>query len=88
MNYLSVCSGIEAASVAWKDLGWKAVGFSEIEPFPCAVLNHHYPDVINCGDINGNTEWNLPPINTVGVYNPCLRNFQNWHLDICKISHT
>ena len=51
MKYLSVCSGIEAASVAWKDLGWEAVGFSEIEPFPCAVLEHRFPDVKNYGDM-------------------------------------
>jgi DNA (cytosine-5)-methyltransferase 1 len=51
MRFLSVCSGIEAASVAWSPLGWKASGFSEIEPFPCAVLKHHYPDVPNHGDM-------------------------------------
>lgn len=50
MKYLSVCSGIEAASVAWEPLGWEAVGFSEIEPFPCAVLAHHYPHVPLHGD--------------------------------------
>lgn len=50
MKYLSVCSGIEAASVAWEPLGWTPVGFSEIEPFPSAVLKHHYPDVPNFGD--------------------------------------
>lgn len=47
----SVCSGIEAASVAWHLLGWKAAWLSEIEPFPCAVLAHHYPDVPNLGDM-------------------------------------
>lgn len=47
----SVCSGIEAASVAWAQLGWKAAWVSEIEPFPCAVLAHHYPDVPNLGDM-------------------------------------
>ena len=52
MRYLSVCSGIEAASVAWKPLGWEASGFAEIEPFPCAVLAHHYPDVPNHGDMS------------------------------------
>lgn len=36
MNYGSVCSGIEAASVAWEPLGFQAAWFSEIEPFPCA----------------------------------------------------
>jgi len=51
MRYLSVCSGIEAASVAWTPLGWSPVAFSEIEPFPCAVLTHHYPDVPNLGDM-------------------------------------
>ena len=51
MRYLSVCSGIEAASVAWAPLGWSPVAFSEIEPFPCAVLAHHYPDVPNLGDM-------------------------------------
>ena len=51
MRFLSVCSGIEAASVAWQPLGWEAVAFSEIEPFPCAVLKHHYPDIPNWGDM-------------------------------------
>lgn len=51
MRFGSVCSGIEAASVAWNPLGWKAAWFSEIEPFPCAVLAHHYPDVPNLGDM-------------------------------------
>ena len=51
MRFLSVCSGIEAASVAWEPLGWQASGFAEIEPFPCAVLAHHYPDVPNHGDM-------------------------------------
>lgn len=51
VRFGSVCSGIEAASVAWNPLGWKAAWFSEIEPFPCAVLEHHYPDVLNLGDM-------------------------------------
>ena len=51
MRFGSVCSGIEAASVAWAPLGWEAAWFSEIEPFPCAVLAHHYPDVPNLGDM-------------------------------------
>jgi len=57
MNFLSICSGIEAASVAFGPLGWKAVGFSEIEPFPCAVLAHHYPDVPNLGDMSRYLDW-------------------------------
>lgn len=50
MKYLSICSGIEAASVAWHPLGWKPLAFSEIEPFPRAVLAHHYPHVPLHGD--------------------------------------
>ncbi|HNI83560.1 MAG TPA: DNA cytosine methyltransferase, partial [Rhodocyclaceae bacterium] len=51
MRFGSVCSGIEAASVAWAPLGWKAAWLAEIEPFPCAVLAHHYPSVPNLGDM-------------------------------------
>ncbi len=57
MKYLSVCSGIEAASVAWHPLGWQPVAFSEIEPFPSAVLAHHYPTVPNLGDMTRFEEW-------------------------------
>ena len=53
LTFGSVCSGIEAASVAWEPLGWKAVWFSEIEKFPCEVLKHHYPNVPNLGDMRG-----------------------------------
>ena len=59
MKYLSVCSGIEAATMAWHDLGWTPAGFSEIEPFPSAVLAHHYPNVTNFGDMTKYKEWNL-----------------------------
>jgi DNA (cytosine-5)-methyltransferase 1 len=51
LKFGSVCSGIEAASAAWGPLGWQAAWFSEIEPFPSAVLAHHYPDVPNLGDM-------------------------------------
>jgi DNA (cytosine-5)-methyltransferase 1 len=51
MRFGSVCSGIEAASLAWNPLGWQAAWFSEIEPFPCAVLKHHYPSTPNLGDM-------------------------------------
>lgn len=51
LTYGTLCSGIESATVAVEPLGWKAVWFSEIEPFPCAVLAHHYPDVPNLGDM-------------------------------------
>ena len=59
MRYLSVCSGIEAATVAWHPLGWQPVGFSEIEAFPSAVLAHHYPNVPNLGDMTKYKEWNV-----------------------------
>ena len=59
MNYLSVCSGIEAATVAWHHMGWKPVGFSEIEKFPSQVLAHHYPQVTNFGDMTKYKEWKL-----------------------------
>lgn len=51
MHFGSVCSGIEAASVAWHPIGWQAAWLAEIEPFPSAVLAHHYPDVPNLGDM-------------------------------------
>ncbi|KFC13144.1 DNA adenine-methylase, partial [Trabulsiella guamensis ATCC 49490] len=51
MRYGSVCSGIEAASVAWESLGWQPAWFAEIEAFPSAVLVHHWPDVSNLGDM-------------------------------------
>lgn len=50
ISYGSVCSGIEAASVAWHHLGWVPRWFAEIEPFPSAVLAHHWPEVSNLGD--------------------------------------
>jgi DNA (cytosine-5)-methyltransferase 1 len=61
MRYLSVCSGMEAASVAWSDLGWKAVGFSEIEPFPCEILKQRFPNVKNYGDLEKYREWDIEP---------------------------
>ena len=51
IRYGSLCSGIEAASVAWEPLGWQPAWFAEIEPFPCAVLSHHWPHVPNHGDM-------------------------------------
>jgi DNA (cytosine-5)-methyltransferase 1 len=59
MKYLSVCSGIEAATVAWHHMGWNPVAFSEIEKFPSEVLSHHYPTVPNLGDMTKFKEWNL-----------------------------
>lgn len=72
MRYLSVCSGIEAATAAWHPLGWTPVGFSEIEKFPAAVLAHHYPGVPNLGDMTRYQEWpnDLAPNLLVGG-TPC-----------------
>ena len=56
-----MCSGIEAASVAWHHLGWQPTGFSEIEPFPSAVLAHHYPNVPNYGDMTKHEQWPIGP---------------------------
>lgn len=71
MRFLSVCSGIEAASVAWNPLGWKAVALSEIEPFPCAVLAHHYPDTPNWGDMTKYKEWPDVAIDLLCGGTPC-----------------
>lgn len=59
MNYLSVCSGIEAATVAWNHMGWNPLAFSEIEKFPSEVLAHHYPAVPNLGDMTKYKEWDF-----------------------------
>ena len=72
MRYLSVCSGIEAATCAWHPLGWTPAAFSEIESFPSAVLAHHYPTVPNLGDMTRFQEWpdDLAPNIIVGG-TPC-----------------
>ena len=57
MRYGSVCSGVEAATVAWHPLGWKPQWFSEIEQFPSDVLQYHYPNVPNLGDMTKFKEW-------------------------------
>ena len=67
MNYLSVCSGIEAATVAWHPLGWQSVAYSEIEPFPCAVLAHHYPTIQNLGDMTQFKEWDSERLHSIDV---------------------
>lgn len=51
MRYLSLFSGIEAASAAWVPLGWEPVAFAEVDPFPCAVLARRFPGVPNLGDV-------------------------------------
>jgi len=72
MKYLSVCSGIEAATVAWHEMGWSPVAFSEIEKFPSEVLAHHYPNTPNLGDMNNYKDWTLnEPIDILVGGTPC-----------------
>jgi DNA (cytosine-5)-methyltransferase 1 len=68
MRYLSVCSGVEAVSLAWKPIGWTPAAFAEIEPFPCDVLAHRFGS-------------NLPgePLTTNGVPNlGDITQFATW----------
>ena len=71
MRYGSVCSGIEAATVAWHPLGWEPVFFSEIEKFPSAVLAHHYPHVPNYGDMTRFSEWPDAALDVLVGGTPC-----------------
>ena len=71
LRYLSVCSGIEAATVAWHPLGFEAAGFSEIDPFARAVLSHHYPDVPLFGDFTTLTENDYGAIDLLVGGTPC-----------------
>lgn len=71
MIYGSVCSGIEAATVAWHPLGWKASFFSEIEKFPRAVLQHHYPLVPLHGDFTTIQKDDYEPIDLLVGGTPC-----------------
>ena len=65
MRFISLFSGIEAASVAWLPLGWTCAAVAEIDKFPCAVLKHHYPDVLNLGNVCGITRDRLIEIGAV-----------------------
>jgi DNA (cytosine-5)-methyltransferase 1 len=72
MKYGSVCSGVEAASLAWEPLGWQAQWFSEIEAFPSTVLQHHWPNVANLGDMT--SEYfrnNTTPVDLLVGGTPC-----------------
>ncbi|QRY69218.1 DNA cytosine methyltransferase [Ensifer sp. PDNC004] len=71
MRYGSVCSGIEAATMAWHPLGWSPSFFSEIEAFPSAVLSHHYPTVPNLGDMTKFEEWPDHAIDLLVGGTPC-----------------
>jgi DNA (cytosine-5)-methyltransferase 1 len=56
MKYLSLFSGVEAATLAWEPLGWEPMAFCEIEPFPSAVLAERWPDIPNLGDVTA-VDW-------------------------------
>lgn len=71
MRYGSVCSGIEAASVAWAPLGWRAAFLSEIEAFPSTVLAHRFPGVPNLGDITKFRDWPDETIDILVGGTPC-----------------
>lgn len=71
MRFLSLFSGIEAASCAWKDLGWETVAVSETAPFPCAVLAHRFPGVPNLGDVREIAYDRLVGIDLVVGGSPC-----------------
>ena len=74
MRYLSLFSGIEAATLAWQPLGWECVGVSEIESFPCAVLEHHYPHIPNLGDVTKITEQQIKDLGQIDLVvfgSPC-----------------
>lgn len=74
IRYLSLFSGIEAATVAWKPLGWICVGTAEIEKFPSSVIAHHYPDVPNLGDVTKITEAQIAALDHIDVMvfgSPC-----------------
>lgn len=82
MNYATVCSGIEAPSIAWGGLGWKAQWFSEISAFPSAALAYHYPEVPNLGDMTKLLEDERSIATNIDVFlggTPCQSFSQGGH---------
>lgn len=74
MRFLSLFSGIEAASEAWAPLGWECAGVAEIDPFACAVLAHRHPHVPNLGDITKITEMQIAALGHIDLIvfgSPC-----------------
>ena len=71
MRYLSVCSGIEAASVAFGPHGWEPVAFSEIDRAASALLAHHYQSVPNWGDMSKFKDWPDADIDVLCGGTPC-----------------
>lgn len=78
MKYLSVCSGIEAASVAWEPLGWTPSGFAEIDKFPSAVLAHRFPHVKNYGDFTRIKADDIGAIDLLVGGTPCQDNSKGY----------
>jgi DNA (cytosine-5)-methyltransferase 1 len=71
MKYLSICSGIEAATVAWKPMGWEPIAFSEIEDYPSSLLEFYYPEVPNLGDVHQLDSWQLDHFDLQVGGTPC-----------------
>ena len=71
MRYLSVCSGIEAASAAWGVMGWTPVAFSEVKAFPSAVLAERHPGVPNLGDMTKFKDWPDATVDLLVGGTPC-----------------
>ena len=74
MKYLSLFSGIEAATVAWKPLGWSCVAVAEIEPLPCSLLKEYYPETPNLGDVTKITEDQIARLGNIDLVvfgSPC-----------------
>lgn len=100
MKYISLFSGIEAASVAWRKLKWTPLAFAEIEPFPCAVLAHHWPHVPNHGDVTA-FDWSVyrdrcqilvggspcQSFSVAGLRGSLSDDRGNLALAFCKITH-
>ena len=74
MRYLSLFSGIEAASTAWEPLGWTPVAFAEIDAFPCELLRQRWPHVPNLGDVSAITAEQIAELGSIDVVifgSPC-----------------
>lgn len=67
MRFMSVCSGVEAASLAWKPIGWTCAAVSEVDAFPCAVLSHRFPTVPNLGDMTNISDGALSDVGPVDL---------------------
>jgi DNA (cytosine-5)-methyltransferase 1 len=71
MKYFSVCSGVGTDHMAFEPLGWKCVGFSEIDAFPSAILRHRFPEVKNYGDFTKVTKDDVGSIDLLVGGTPC-----------------